>query len=413
VAKSIWLICKYASPERYFFGTRHFYFSEEWVKNGFEVTIFTSNSSHLTDKLPQFKRGRMLEEINGVKTVWLKVLKTSESSSVSRVLSWIHFEWKVLTTSKRHFKRPDVIIASSLSILSIISGYILSRFYKARFILEIRDIWPLSAMQLGGYSSKHPFIWFLSKLERFGYQKADVIVGTMPNLIEHVKNVEPRFSLCTCIPQGITEQQLSSLEPLSSEYIEYIFTPNTFKVVYAGTLNANNPIEVLLQSIERLPDHEPIEAYILGAGSMLEFYKKKYSNCKRIKFISQIPKKNVKDFLQHTDLCFDSVDSEIAKYGLSRNKWIDYMNAGRPIICSYNGYQSMINEAGCGSFVEFGNIDLLSKEILRFKNMSKEERKLMGERARDYLIKYRLFSTLAIQYQSFFSTYTTPQKKSD
>jgi hypothetical protein len=93
MAKSIWLICKYAWPERYFFGTRHFYFGEEWVKNGFEVTIFTSNSSHLTDRLPQFKRGRMLEEINGVKTVWLKVLKTAESSSASRVLSWIHFEW--------------------------------------------------------------------------------------------------------------------------------------------------------------------------------------------------------------------------------------------------------------------------------------------------------------------------------
>lgn len=402
MAKSIWLICKYAWPERYFFGTRHFYFGEEWVKNGFEVTIFTSNSSHLTDSLPQFKRGRMLEEINGVKTVWLKVLKTAESSSASRVLSWIHFEWKVLTTSKRQFKRPDVIIASSLSILSIISGYILSRFYKARFVLEIRDIWPLSAMQLGGYSSNHPFIWVLSKLEQFGYRKADVIVGTMPNLIEHVKNVEPNFSFCTCIPQGITEQQLSTLEPLSSDYIEYTFTPNTFKVVYAGTLNANNPIEILLQSIEQLPDQESIEAYILGAGSKLEFYKKKYSNCKRIKFISQIPKKKVKDFLQHTDVCFDSIDSEIAKYGISRNKWIDYMNAGRPIICSYDGYQSMINEAGCGSFVEFGNIDLLSKEILRYKNMSKEDRQLMGDRARDYLKKNRVFSTLAIQYQRLF-----------
>jgi hypothetical protein len=62
----------------------------------------------------------------------------------------------------------------------------------------------------------------------------------------------------------------------------------------------------------------------------------------------------------------------------------------------------MINEAGCGSFVEFGNIDLLSKEILRYKNMSKEDRQLMGDRARDYLKKNRVFSTLAIQYQRLF-----------
>ena len=108
--KSIWLICKYASPEKYFFGTRHFYFAEEWVKYGHEVIIFTSNASHLTDKLPQFSESRMVEEIQGVRTVWLKVLKTTKSSSAVRFLSWIHFEWKVLTTSKKRFKRPDVII---------------------------------------------------------------------------------------------------------------------------------------------------------------------------------------------------------------------------------------------------------------------------------------------------------------
>jgi glycosyltransferase involved in cell wall biosynthesis len=307
-----------------------------------------------------------------------------------------------LTISKKQFKRPDVIIVSSLSILSIFSGFLLARYYKARFILEIRDIWPLSAMQLGGYSSRHPFMWLLGKLEKFGYRKADVIVGTMPNLIEHVKNVEPNFSYCTCIPQGITEQQLRAVEPLSSDYIEYTFTPNTFKIVYAGTLNVNNPIEVLLQAIQRLPVHECIEAYILSAGSMLDFYKKKYATCERIKFISQIPKNKVKAFLMQTDLCFDSIDSELAKYGLSRNKWIDYMNAGRPIICSYDGYQSMINEAECGSFVEFGNIDLLCQEILRYKYMSKVDRKIMGERARDYLKQNRLFSKLSIEYQALF-----------
>ena len=400
--KSIWLICKYASPEKYFFGTRHFYFAEEWVKYGHEVIIFTSNASHLTDKLPQFSESRMVEEIQGVRTVWLKVLKTTKSSSAVRFLSWIHFEWKVLTTSKKRFKRPDVIIASSLSILSIISGFLLARYYKARFILEIRDIWPLSAMQLGGYSSRHPFMWLLGKLEKFGYRKADVIVGTMPNLIEHVTNVESKFSYCTCIPQGITEQQLRAIDPLSSDYIENTFTPNTFKIVYAGTLNANNPIEVLLQAIQRLPVQECIEAYILGAGSMLDYYKKKYATCERIKFISQITKNKVKAFLLQTDLCFDSIDSELAKYGLSRNKWIDYMNAGRPIICSYDGYQSMINEAECGSFVEFGAVESLANEIIRYRNMAASERERLGENGRKFLFEQRLFSKLAIEYENIF-----------
>ena len=402
MAKSIWLICKYSSPEKYFFGTRHFYFAEEWVKNGLEVTIFTSNASHLTDKLPQFPGSRMVEDIEGVRTVWLKVRKTAKSSSAERVVSWLHFEWKVLITSKRQFKRPDVIIASSLSILSIISGYLLARYYKARFILEIRDIWPLSAMQLGGYSSNHPFMWLLGKLEKFGYRKADVIVGTMPNLIEHVQEVEPKFKACICIPQGIKEELLNDVESLSEQYIAETFTPNTFKVAYAGTINPNNPLEVLLEAVSKLPDEEHVEAYILGSGSMLATYKQKYAFCNRIKFIPPIPKKQVKAFLQQTDLCFDSVESVLARFGLSRNKWIDYMNAGRPIVCSYSGYQSMINESECGSFVPFGDVDLLAKEIIMYKNLSVTDRLAIGRRARSYLMENRLFKKLSLEYQGYF-----------
>jgi len=402
MAKSIWLICKYASPEKYYFGTRHFSFAEEWVKNGHEVTIFTSNASHLTDQLPQFTGGRMIEEIHGVRTVCIKVLITVKSSSAVRILSWIHFEWKVLITPKNQFKKPDVVIASSLSILSIISGFLIARYYRARFILEIRDIWPLSAMQLGGYTTNHPFIWLLGKLEKFGYRKADVIVGTMPNLIEHVQEVEPKFKACICIPQGIKEELLNSLESLSEQYIAETFTPNTFKVAYAGTINPNNPIEVLLKAVSIMPEEEQVEAYILGSGSMLATYKEKYSYCKRIKFIPPIPKKQVKAFLQHTDLCFDSVESELARYGLSRNKWIDYMNAGKPILYSFSGFQSKINEANCGSFVPFGNVALLAQEIIRYKTMSAEEISAMGKRAQKYLRENRLFSQLAREYEILF-----------
>ena len=402
MSKSIWLICKYASPESNFFGMRHFSLAEEWIKNGHQVTIFTSNSNHLADNLSEFTGSCMVEEIHGVRAVWLNVLKTSKSSSLARVLSWLHFEWKVLTTSKRQIKRPDVIIASSLSILSIISGYLLARYYKARFILEIRDIWPLSAMQLGGYTANHPFIWLLGKLEKFGYRTADVVVGTMPNLIAHVQEVEPKFKACVCIPQGIKEEQLFAFESLSEHYINETFTPGTFKVAYAGTINPNNPLGVLLEAVSKMPEQEQVEAYILGSGSMLETYQKKYASCKRIKFIPPIPKNLVKAFLQQTDLCFDSIDSELARFGLSRNKWIDYMNAGKPIVCSYSGYQSMINESNSGSFVPYGNVDLLIKEIVKYKAMPKAESIAMGMRAQEFLKKNRLFKQLAGTYENLF-----------
>jgi hypothetical protein len=401
-SKKIWLICKYASPDKYFFGTRHFYLAEEWVKNGHDVTIFTSTSSHLTDKLPAFTSSSMVEEIAGVRTVWLNVLRSTKSTSLLRVLSWIHFEWKVLTLSKREFQKPDVIIASSLSLFSIISGFLLSRFYNARFILEIRDIWPLSAIQLGGYRRTHPFMWILGWIERFGYRKSDVIVGTMPNLVEHVRQVEPRYKACVCIPQGIKEELINDYVPLEEKYITETFTPGTFKIVYAGTVNLNNPIEILLDAVAQFSVEERVEAYIVGTGAKLKYYKAKYAFCNRIKFIDPIPKTLVKAFLQQADICFDSIDPELARFGLSRNKWIDYMNAGKPIICSYSGFQSMINEANSGSFVPFGDLDGLIAEIRRYKLYTKEELQLIGIRGMAFLKKKRLFSILAKDFELLF-----------
>lgn len=402
MSKAIWVICKYASPEKYFFGTRHFYLSEEWVKQGHSVTIFTSNSSHLTESLPTFKSSRMIEYINGVQTVWLKAFKSNRSSSIIRIFSWIQFEVKVLLTSKHNLPKPDIIIASSLSIFSIVSAFILSKKYNAKFILEIRDIWPLSIVKLGGFSPKNPFIWLLSKLEKFGYRNADVIVGTMPNLIEHVESIVPDYKKCICIPQGITEYHLMNHIPLSDQYINEIFKKGTFKIAYAGTLNQNNPIDILLNAVSLIPQSEFIEVYIIGTGTMLKHYKLKYKKFSQIKFIEPIPKRYINSFLQQVDICFDSIDSEIAKFGISRNKWIDYMCSRRPIICSFSGYQSMINEAECGTFVPFGDVEKLIETILIYKRLTKEDINKIGERGFEYLKKNRLFSNLASQYQKVF-----------
>ena len=32
--KVVWIICQYAAPLKYGFGSRHFYLAEEWIKQG-------------------------------------------------------------------------------------------------------------------------------------------------------------------------------------------------------------------------------------------------------------------------------------------------------------------------------------------------------------------------------------------
>jgi len=53
--------------------------------------------------------------------------------------------------------------------------------FNAKLIFEVRDIWPLSVIELGNISSKNPLIKLMSWCEKFAVNKADFIVSTLQN----------------------------------------------------------------------------------------------------------------------------------------------------------------------------------------------------------------------------------------
>ena len=101
----------------------------------------------------------------------MRCLNYKKTYSIRRVLSWLDFELKTLLLRKSALIDADYVIASSLSILSII-GYIYSRRLAAKFVFEVRDIWPLTLVDEGGFSQNNPIIRLLGYLEKFGYEKS-------------------------------------------------------------------------------------------------------------------------------------------------------------------------------------------------------------------------------------------------
>ena len=161
-----------------------------------------------------------------------------------------------------------------------------------------------------------------------------------------------------------------------------------------------NALEDFFGVAENMQDYNEILFYVLGDGELKEFYKKKFTHLRNLKFIDPVQKSEVLGVISEFDLLyFSTLRSNVWNFGQSLNKLIDYMLSGKPILGSFDGYPSMINEANCGKFVSVGDKELLKEKILEFKNMSEKSRNLFGRRAIDWITRHRSFKTLAINYE--------------
>lgn len=408
----IWYVSKYVTPPATgSAGGRGFLLMRELARMGHRAVVITSDSNQLAT-VPNINARHLLQVIDGVEVHWLKTMKYQVAKSVRRVLSWLHFEWCLLRMPEGGLGRPDVVVVSSLSLLTVFNGFLWRRRYQCRLVLEIRDIWPLTIVEEGGFGRHNPLVMGLALVEWLGYRYADEVVGTMPNLGEHVAQVLGRPRPVHCIPMGVSEDDVASsnpdhpsFEPLPARYIsEHIrsrIPQGRFVVCHAGSIGITNALDVFFECADSFAAEDGVSFLIVGDGDLKQSYMQRYGHLPHVVFAPKVPKRQVHALLQECDLVYFSVHpSKVWRYGQSLNKVIDYMLSGKPVLTSYSGYPSMVNEADCGSFVPAGDALTLKQAVLRFQAMGAEERQAMGRRGREWLIENRGYASLAKNFLS-------------
>jgi hypothetical protein len=402
----LWYVSKYAVIPDFGNPTRQYFLSKSFSQKGKKVTLISSRSSALSN-FPSIGFKNKIEILDeNLKCVIINGPKINLGFNYNRIISWIVFELRFLAWaffSKK--ERPSVIIVSSLSLLTFLSGVILKKYYGCKLVCEVRDIWPLTISQLIKWKQFNPFLLALQRIESYAYKKANIIVGTMPNLREHVSNIDASLeSKVFYIPMGFSKEFYSKenkhrIDPFLNIFQSKI-PVNSFKVGYAGTIGLINCIDQLIDAASILRN-ESIVFLILGSGSEKSALLKKVEslNLKNVYFFDSVDKDYVHYFLQKCDILVHPIGkSEIYKFGVSPNKWIDYMYSAKPILVTYSGYKSIINEADCGKFIAANNLELLSDEIIRFSNMSKNDLNEIGNRGKEFLETRLSYDYLSSKY---------------
>src|SRR5690606_7663612 len=174
-----------------------------------------------------------------------------------------------------------------------------------------------------------------------------------------------------------------------------------FTIAHVGSIGISNALDVFMRCAESLVDNEKIHFLLVGDGDLKAEYQRQYGHLRNLTFAPKIPKRMVQSLLGECDLLYFSVhDSKVWRYGQSLNKVVDYMLAGRPVLASYTGFYSMINEAGCGEYVPAGDINALRKAIVCYSRAGEEQLREMGARGRDWILNNRLYEDLAVEYEN-------------
>lgn len=399
MSKCIWYISKYVAPPTLSgVGGRGYHLMEEMVSLGCKSVIITSDSNQLVN-IPVLKKIYQQEVSRGIQIIWIRTLKYKVAKSIPRIISWIDFEFKLFFMPKSNLPKPDAIIVSSLSIFTILNGFLLRKKYKSRLVFEIRDIWPLTIVEEGGFSRNNLFVRILGYIEKLGYQKSDLIVGTMPNLKEHVKNILGYSKNVSCVPMGYNATSIETQLVIPDEYIEQHFPKNKFIVAHAGTIGITNALDTFFKCAQLMVGREDIHFLMIGDGDLKPQYESLYSNLPNLTFAPKVQKQMVQSVLSRCDLLYFSVHkSKVWCYGQSLNKVIDYMLSGKPIVASYSGFNSMINESRCGSFVPAEDANSLMLEINKYTTLSKEKLNIYGNRGKEWILLNRSYKKLAQDY---------------
>jgi glycosyltransferase involved in cell wall biosynthesis len=397
----IWVLAKYATAREQGFETRTVALAREWVRSGREVIIITSSANHFGVGLRQ-PRNRLDHVFGGVRLLVLRTLGYHKTASIRRVLSWLHFEWRVLREALDDLPQPDIIIVSSLSLFSVLNGIRLARKYRCSWVFEVRDIWPLTLREYAHASAFHPLVIVMAAIERIGYRSAARTVGTMPNLTPHATHVAGRYVSCAFMPFGCTPASVRQ-SAVSDGNLDGGTPHSAFPLVigYAGAIGIANALESLVEAIVKLKNDSRFRFVILGNGALRSSFMQRTEGCNNVKWIDWIARDRVPDIIGDCDILYYSArKSRLWQYGTSPNKLIDYLAAGKPVIASYSGFQSIINEARCGEFVPAEDTDALIEALERYSTMSRSALIQMGVNGRDWLFENRSWHRIATDYLS-------------
>ncbi|MBD5357300.1 MAG: glycosyltransferase family 4 protein [Bacteroides sp.] len=397
---NILLINHYAGNPKLGMEFRPYYLGREWVRSGNNVMIIGGSYSHLRKQQPSEEK----ETIEGIEYIWIP-LKPYKGNGIGRIRSMFDFVRKLWFGYKDYLGnfKPDVVIASSTYPLDIYPAHKIARHYGAKLVYEVHDLWPLSPMELGGYSKNHPFIRVMQAAEDYCYRHADKVVSLLPNALDHMKEHGMSEDKFVYIPNGYVEEEWENpVDPPRTvvELAAKLRNEGKFIVMYAGGHAISNALDFFLDAMKMIKDNN-IVAIMIGNGQEKERLQKRVTDehIDNVVMLTPVKKDEIPGTLALADALYIGwKKNPLYRFGICPNKLFDYMMSAKPIIHSVAAPNDWVKDGNCGISIEAENAEELAHAILEMSKWSNDKLIETGKRGKVYCQRMFKYSDQADKF---------------
>jgi glycosyltransferase involved in cell wall biosynthesis len=399
----LWIVNQYASTPQQPGHTRHFDFAVELARKGIKTRIFASSLNLATRDSVCHIEGFWQEEVTrGVSITWLKSSRYRKNDW-RRFFNMLGFGYVVYKAGTARKQKPDVIIGSSPPLFAAAAAYFLAKRLRTRFVLEIRDLWPQTFVDMGQFSAGNPLIRLLEVLENFLYRRAERIIVLARGSEDYLREKGIAGSKIIYIPNGVRLEDFTSLVDRETARKKYNFSG--FTVVYTGAHGPANGLEVILEAAEKLRGVENLAFVLVGDGTLKSDLqaKARMMELDNVRFLPPVPKHEIPALLLAADAAVMPLTAAgVFGYAVSPNKLFDYLAAKKPVLCTVPGETAeLIESHHCGFASPPEDGEALAENIRRLLSLSDRERGKMGENGyfliRDHYSREKLAEQLREQ----------------
>jgi glycosyltransferase involved in cell wall biosynthesis len=384
---------------------RPYYLAREWVRQGHRVMIAAASFSHVRVHSPKVSGWLTENETDGIRYTWVWTPRY-KGNGIRRVINIFFFVGSLCVFSNRLIRQiaPDMVIASSTYPLDIVPARAIARRCHAKIIFEVHDLWPLSPIELGGMSRRNLFIILMQWAENLAYRKSDKVVSMLPKTMEHMLQHGMSPEKYVYIPNGVdvTEWQVepNAIPEQHKQPFSRLRAEGHFIVGYTGAHGLANVLDNFIDAACQLHEY-PITFVLIGQGPekerlMLKTQLRKQTN---VIFLPPVERKAMPSILQEMDVLYIGLKGDpIFRFGVSPNKLMDYMMAGKPVIYAIQSGNNIVEDSGCGVSISPEKPAEIVKAVLHLMNLSTETRIQMGQKGQAYILAHHDYRILAKQF---------------